>query len=120
VITRSKPIAAWVGVDLDGTLARYDNYISHDTIGEPIALMADRVRDWIDHGVNVKIFTARVAEPDPRRKLEIITAIDNWCMDVFGKTLPITCIKDYGCIQIWDDRAIQIIPNTGRRADGKD
>jgi histidinol phosphatase-like enzyme len=116
---KSKPIAPWVAVDLDGTLAEYHEYINHTHIGAPIPKMVQRVREWIDSGVNVKIFTARVAEPDPTRKLETLTAIAQWSLDVFGVALPVTCIKDYGCVQIWDDRAVQIIPNTGERADGR-
>lgn len=117
--TRSEPIAPWVGVDLDGTLAVYDEYVSHTHIGAPIPKMVDRVNEWLDNGVNVKIFTARAAEPDPKRKLEVLTAIAQWSLDVFGVALPVTCIKDYGMVQLWDDRCVQIIPNTGERADGK-
>lgn len=115
----SQEIAAWVGVDLDGTLAEYHGFVSIDHIGKPIPVMVNRVKEWLNTGVNVKIFTARAAEIDPMRKMHILNTIANWSLDVFGISLPVTCIKDYGCIQIWDDRAIQIISNTGERADGK-
>jgi len=120
VSKRSEPIAPYVGVDLDGTLAEYHGYVSHDTIGKPIPKMVNRVKDWIDTGVRVKIFTARAAEPDPKRRLEVLDAIAKWSLDVFGTALPVTCIKDYGMVRLWDDRCVQIIPNTGERADGKE
>lgn len=31
-----------------------------------------------------------------------------------GRVLPITNIKDYQMIELWDDRAVQVIPNTGQ------
>ena len=50
--------SGWIGVDLDGTLAKYG--IWDGSIGEPIPLMVERVKIWIALGVEVKIFTARV------------------------------------------------------------
>lgn len=44
--------------------------------------------------------------------------IESWCVEHIGHKLPITNVKDYGMIELWDDRAVQVIPNTGRRADG--
>jgi hypothetical protein len=32
--------------------------------------------------------------------------------------LPVTNVKTFDIIEIWDDRAVQVIPNTGLRADG--
>jgi len=34
----------WIGVDLDGTLAEYNNWIDIEHIGKPIALMIERVK----------------------------------------------------------------------------
>ena len=28
--------------------------------------------------------------------------------------------KDYGMVELWDDRAVQVKPNTGERVDGKE
>jgi hypothetical protein len=44
-------------------------------------------------------------------------AIGDWCEEHIGVRLPITCTKDYGMVELWDDRAVQVIPNTGDRAD---
>lgn len=39
--------SGWIGVDLDGTLALYKGW-SGGTIGEPVPLMAARVKDWLE------------------------------------------------------------------------
>ena len=46
--------------------------------------------------------------------------IDRWCLKHLGEALPITCIKDMRMTELWDDRAIQVVPNTGARADRLD
>lgn len=112
--------SGWIGVDLDGTLAHYDGFVDETTIGPPIPLMVERVKHWIAEGLQVRIFTARVGggrnDPDRGR---IIEAIKNWCLEHIGTKLPVVCCKDYDMIELWDDRCVQVIPNTGRRADGK-
>ena len=50
----------WIGVDLDGTLAYYDQWRGALHIGEPIPVMLERVKRWLDEGKDVRIFTARV------------------------------------------------------------
>jgi hypothetical protein len=51
----------WIGVDLDGTLAKQNDNKSYDPehIGEPVKPMMDRVKAWVKAGKKVKIFTAR-------------------------------------------------------------
>ena len=100
----------WIGVDLDGTLATY--YGPGPGIGAPIPLMVERVKEWIGHGTRVKIFTARASGGQSD-----IKEVSEWVEGVFGHTLEITCQKDYGMIELWDDRAVQVIPNTGMRVD---
>lgn len=110
----------WVGVDLDGTLAHYSGWVSAVHIGEPIPAMADRVRSWIASGLDVRIFNARVG-PQGRADEDIETirsCIQDWTELHFGIRLPVTNAKDFGMIELWDDRAVQVIPNTGMRADG--
>lgn len=121
---------AWVGVDLDGTLARWDGYIDYSHIGEPVALMLDRVKQMLADGIDVRIFTARVdggevaiamgiSEGKHYRDVGHITEIiQDWTEKHLGVRLPVTCKKDFGCAAFYDDRAIQIIENTGIRADG--
>lgn len=109
----------WIGVDLDGTLAQYNGFIGPTVIGPPIPLMVERVKNWLAEGKAVKIFTARVCGfrmPEERREVE--EAIQDWCREHIGAMLPITNEKDYGMTELWDDRCVQVIPNTGKRADG--
>jgi hypothetical protein len=106
----------WIGVDLDGTLAHYEGW-NDGKIGDPIKPMQDRVIRWLAEGKNVKIFTARVSEintQDITRSVDSIRkTIEEWCLKNLGQVLPITNIKDYGMVELWDDRAVQVIPNTG-------
>jgi len=108
----------WVGIDLDGTLCQYDYWRGKEHIGSPIPLMFDKVKEWISEGKTIKIFTARAHDP------EAIPFIRDWLRkydlkNLDGSDLEITNVKDYGMIELYDDRAVQIIPNTGIRADGK-
>ena len=113
----------WVGVDLDGTLAHYgDGWQGPLHIGEPIPAMQARVKGWIKEGRQVRIVTARVADPDGNAHeatAEIIDRIEAWCEHHLGQKLAVTCKKDYGMIELWDDRAIQVIPNTGDAIESK-
>jgi hypothetical protein len=122
----------WIGVDLDGTLAKYDEWRGVEHVGEPIAPMVERVKRWLAAGLDVRIFTARVdggtvalsmGNPagEAHRDIEKVKShIHAWCEMHIGQRLEITCTKDYGMIELWDDRAVQVEPNTGRRMDGRD
>jgi hypothetical protein len=103
----------WIGVDLDGTLAHYDGWKGHTHIGAPIPAMVDRVKGWIAEGQKVKIFTARVAATGNELN-EVKSYVAAWCSEHIGAVLEITNVKDYGMIQLWDDRAIQVESNTAR------
>lgn len=106
----------WIGVDLDGTLAYYDGWKGIEHIGAPIPLMVLRVQQWLAEGKTVKIFTARVG---PRRAdvgedpALILKTIEDWCLKHIGQVLPVTATKDFAMVELWDDRCIQVIPNTG-------
>ncbi|MFM0095706.1 hypothetical protein PQQ87_08835 [Paraburkholderia nemoris] len=126
----------WIGVDLDGTLAEYNGWKGAGHIGAPIKPMVERVKRWLAEGRDVRIFTARVYAPDyfeptdenaesyremmdrrhDAKKAKI--AIDRFCLEHFGRELEVTCTKDYGMLEVWDDRAVQVIPNSGIRVDG--
>lgn len=107
---------AWIGVDLDGTLAHYDGWQGVEHIGEPIEPMLDRVKEWLAGGMKVKIMTARASEPDFTKRQLAITFIRQWCKKHIGQDLEVVCCKDFGMIELWDDRAVQVEKNTGRRA----
>ncbi len=99
---------AWIGVDLDGTLAEYHGWRDGE-IGKPIQPMVTRVLDWCNAGKEVRIFTARASVP------ELIPAVVQWCKEHLGRELQVTNVKDFSMIELWDDRAIQVEPNTGKR-----
>lgn len=101
-------MSGWIGVDLDGTLAHYDGWVAADHIGDPVPLMLRRVQGWIADGKTVKIFTARAA------RAEDIPPIKAWLKKWGLPDLEVTNAKDYGMIELYDDRCIQVIPNTGR------
>jgi hypothetical protein len=108
----------WIGVDLDGTLARTDG--STDGIGDPIPEMVERVRAWLANGIVVKIVTARIGSLDKDNDRDEIKAvrlaIRNWCEKHVGSRLEVTGSKDYGMLILYDDRAVQVKTNSGALA----
>ena len=105
----------WIGVDLDGTLAHYDSWTHHTNIGVPIQPMVNRVREWLVDGQTVKIFTARMSVTDDTMREEIAEAIREWTYKYIGQALEATCAKDLNMLELWDDRAVQVVYNTGER-----
>ena len=97
----------WIGVDLDGTLAHYEGWKGPSEIGEPIPKMMERVKGRLSEGIQVKIFTARASIPSQ------ILPVREWLEKHGLGDLPITNKKDISMIELWDDRVIQVIPNTG-------
>ena len=98
----------WIGVDLDGTLAHYTSWNGGE-IGKPIPKMVERVKKWLRNGRVVKIMTARVAYQNKAQE----ELIKEWCKEHLGERLPVTCMKDFNMIELWDDRAIRVEKNTG-------
>lgn len=122
----------WIAVDLDGTLAEYHGWQGPEHIGKPIPVMVSRVKQWLAEGRDVRIFTARAwhpyytefghrhpefsapkAQQAVQESARVRVRIEDWCKEHIGGVLPITCHKDYGMIELWDDRAVQVIANTG-------
>ena len=133
---------AWIGVDLDGTLAGWGDPHPTDvlTIGPPIAPMVARVKQMLAEGREVRIFTARVG---PATKAECHAAlcergypahpeydpvvhdpehffladqrrlIEAWCVEHLGQVLPITATKDFHMVALYDDRCLQVVSNQG-------
>ncbi len=99
----------WLGIDLDGTLAHFDKWEDIYTIGKPLQIMKDLIMSLHNQGIRIKIFTARVGEGDVA-----IPPIKQWLKKNGLPDLEITNVKDMYCIEIWDDRAVQIEHNTGR------
>ena len=108
---------AWIGFDLDGTLAHDEPGQPYDPlrIGPPIPLMVERAKSLLADGMNIRILTAR-AEPHGNRGIpqsEIIHVIEQWCLTHLGQIVPVTACKDYNMLRFFDDRAVQVERNTG-------
>jgi hypothetical protein len=106
----------WIGVDLDGCLA-YDDDNWSDDIGAPIPEMVARVRNWLVEGKDVRIMTARVNRAANGSKVAgQMKKIEAFCIEQFGRPLPVTCAKDPFMAELWDDRCVRVERNTGRVA----
>lgn len=125
----------WIGVDLDGTMFTYNEWVGWNVFGEPIKPMIDRVKAWIAAEVEVRIVTARVGLPEvydgkyiPSGKAYSVCRItgqnfsDRMMVHAIWDHLekhglphfPVQCYKDVNMIELWDDRAVQVVANTGR------
>lgn len=116
----------WIGVDLDGTLAKYDHFKSWDYIGDPVPKMVDRIKAWRKRGIVVKIFTARLSYSSRALNKvsyeDMANVIKAWTKKHIGEELPVTSEKDWEMMFFCDDSAVQIDKNTGmpRAQDGFD
>lgn len=107
-VSDTAPPGPWYGVDLDGTLAVWNDTSTLGRIGDPIPVMVDMVRRMVDNGIQVKIFTARACDPAQ------IPKIQAWMNQNGLPGLEITNVKDYYMERLYDDRAIRVERNTGR------
>ncbi len=130
----------WIGVDLDGTLAHYPKtepgkwHFKWSEIGPPIPAMVARVRMWLARDIEVRIMTARVfpyiyLNPSFTQASEyrhtclvsgeqftvsdMLGVIKDYTTRHIGRPLNATCAKDWLMIEQWDDRAVQVVVNTG-------
>lgn len=108
----------WIGFDLDGTLAEYTHWQGPDHIGKPIEPTINLLKNYVNAGWEVRIFTARVyTDGSAERNAEYIRsmkAIDAWCSEHLGFIPQVTCKKDFGMVLLYDDRCRQVEQNTGR------
>jgi hypothetical protein len=127
----------WIGVDFDGTIAEYYEWMGWNVFGSPIMPMIYRIRRWLGEGHDVKVLTARIgvvggywegtkwvhgeAKINSCRitgakfsNADMARAISEYTEKHVGAALDVTCIKDLRMIELWDDRCIQVEPNTGR------
>ena len=105
--TRPSNQQGWIGVDLDGTFAEATSWQGMSHIGPPVPLMMRRVQQWLSKGLRVKIMTARAGDP------EGLVATQAWLKANGLPELEVTDKKDFGMIELWDDRAIQVVQNQG-------
>jgi hypothetical protein len=124
---QSQKKTGYIAVDLDGTLVEYHGWVAWNVIGPPIPAMVERVKAWLKEGYKVKIFTARlVADQNPTfvatcyktgqqyLRYQMQDVISDWCLKHIGKRLEVINVKCLNMIELWDDRAIQVVSNTGR------
>jgi len=64
---------SWYGVDFDGTLAKQTKY-SPTELGKPNPEVVAKVRQHLDRGDTVKLYTARAENNDPKE----IAALQKW------------------------------------------
>ena len=100
----------WVGCDLDGTLAYAEDFHGEEVIGEPIPAMVERLKDHLRANELVKIFTARASSP------AAIQEIKAWLQKAGLPDLEVTNVKDHLMKLCYDDKAVQVVKNTGRLA----
>lgn len=106
-------MTGWIGVDLDGTLAR--DMGEYHYVGPPVALMVERVKRYLTQGYEVRVVTARVApewdQAEAQRQM-----IESWCEEHIGQRLTVQAHKTGSMIRLYDDRAVGVIANQGHLA----
>lgn len=110
-------MSGWIGVDFDGTLAEYHGWEGELNFGAPIPVMVGRVKRWLAAGHEVRIVTARADDAfnaNTRAYIMVMQALEDWSATHIGQVLPITSRKDLHMIVLYDDRCVQVEPNTGR------
>ena len=106
----------WHGFDLDGTIADNSAHtFGLGKIGKPVKPMCDLMKKLHTEGRRVKIFTARLSDvgSDPLSQKAVKEHIWKWCDENLGFRPEITDRKDYMMECIYDDRAKQVVRNTG-------
>lgn len=105
----------WLAVDLDGTLAKYDGWKGEDHIGELIEPMAEKIIQRFNEGWQIAIFTARVSsnvlEENVRAERIIWAWLESNKIDMYINGITATKHKHFR--EFWDDRAFNVVPNTG-------
>ena len=104
----------WLAVDLDGTLAVYDGWKGEDNIGDLVLPIAEGIKQRVNDGWKVAIFTARVSgQPAEAAYAEgiIWRWLDDNCMSQYIS--GITAVKGKHFIEFWDDRAFAVEKNKG-------
>jgi hypothetical protein len=88
----------------------FDEQLIKDA-GEPIRARMKTVMGWIKNFIQCNNLSLN---EDQRRKMQAFGEfLDSTTKEHIGTELDVTCKKHIEFIEFWDDRAIQVIPNTG-------
>lgn len=120
----------WVGFDFDRTLAVYHHHM-YPALGDPIPGIVDLAKRILGHGYEIRLVTARVCDvllyryeqgdrsPEVIRDQEQRKSLGEWLFSVFGMVITVTNRKDFKMICLYDDRAKEVVPNTGALVGGE-
>ncbi len=107
----------WIGVDLDGTLFEYHQWVGWNVwdirivtarVGLPIRKHGADVLHVCDEPTSFcRVTGQKFSDRD------MILAISEHCIKHLEFVLPVQCYKDVHMTELWDDRAVQMVPNTG-------
>lgn len=106
----TKPIH--IAIDLDKTLAYHESEWGISKIGEPILPMVNKVKEWLNRGYRVTIFTARMSY-DYSVLEEQSLMIREFLIRAGLPNLPKTALKTSNFTHFIDDRAYHVNRNTG-------
>lgn len=107
---------AWWGFDVDKTIAVDHGGTRGGVIGEPIKPLIRRMKYYLRTGRKVAIVTARVhpSEPDAAEQYATVRSfLKRNFTPAEGDAIDIRSDKDRHMIELFDDRAAQVIPNKG-------
>ena len=107
---------AWWGFDVDKTAFVDEGGTRGGVIGEPIMPIIRRIKHFLRTGRKVNIVTARVHPSEPDREEQVLTvsrALDAVLGPEMASKIGIRSDKDRHMIDLYDDRAMQVIPNKG-------
>jgi hypothetical protein len=99
-----------LAVDLDGTLAKKEHPFNPYSVGEPVQPVLQHLLNEKAKGRSISILTARASSNDPGLRRAVRTWLDRHGLE----GVHITSQKTPDMVEIIDDRARQVIPDTGR------
>lgn len=108
-----KPVHA--ALDLDKSLAYHESEYGISKIGEPVWPMVEKVKEWLNKGYKITIFTARMSEVahTPEQIAEQKIMIKEFLERAGLPDLPKTAVKSPEFSHIIDDRAYHVERNAG-------
>jgi len=108
-----------IATDFDRTLSQYEgskDFRPYGPFGPPIPAMYFRVKQWIDNGDRVIIFTARLSQHSEiidYDTAKVASAIQDWCESYGLPRLEVTNQKLREFDELWDDKAVSVMENSG-------